>query len=235
MSLEVNGIATGYNGTEVLHGVSFRAEAGRITTLIGANGAGKTTTLNCITGINRLASGKIRWKEQDLHLMRPSEIVRRGISLVPEGRHVFPQMTVAENLEMGAYARHDKAGIRRDYDWILSLFPVLKERLGQEAGTLSGGEQQMLALGRSLMASPELMLMDEPSMGLAPIVVEAVFDVIRLIQEAGKTILLVEQNASLALQIAHQAYVIELGNIVLAGTGGELLRNPEVERAYLGL
>jgi len=233
--LEVSGIVSGYNGTEVLHGVSFRVEAGKITTLIGANGAGKTTTLNCITGINRLTAGTIRWREQEIHLLRPAEIVRRGISLVPEGRHVFPQMTVAENLEMGAYARHDAAGIRRDYEWVLSLFPVLRERLKQEAATLSGGEQQMLALGRSLMASPQLMLMDEPSMGLAPIVVEAVFDVIRLIQEAGKTILLVEQNASLALQVAHQAYVIELGSIVLSGPGPELLRNPEVERAYLGL
>ncbi len=233
--LEMSGVSAGYNGTEVLHGVSFRAEAGKITTLIGANGAGKTTTLNCVTGINRLSAGTIRWNGQDLHPLRPPDIVRRGISLVPEGRHVFPQMTVAENLEMGAYARHDTAGIRRDTDWVLSLFPVLKERLRQQAGTLSGGEQQMLALGRSLMANPELMLMDEPSMGLAPIVVEAVFAVIRLIQEAGKTILLVEQNASLALQIAHQAYVIELGHIVLSGTGRDLMQNPDVERAYLGL
>ncbi len=233
--LEVNGISSGYNGTEVLHGVSFRAAAGRITTLIGANGAGKTTTLNCVTGVNRVTGGAIRWKGRDLHLMRPPEIVRSGVSLVPEGRHVFPQMTVAENLEMGAYARHDKAGIRRDAEWVLSLFPILGERLNQPAGTLSGGEQQMLALGRSLMANPELMLMDEPSMGLAPIVVEAVFDVIRHIQQAGKTILLVEQNASLALQIADHAYVIELGSIVLAGTGRELMENPEVEKAYLGL
>jgi branched-chain amino acid transport system ATP-binding protein len=233
--LEMSGVSAGYNGTEVLHGVSFRAEAGKITTLIGANGAGKTTTLNCVTGINRLSAGTIRWNGQDLHPLRPPDIVRRGISLVPEGRHVFPQMTVAENLEMGAYARHDTAGIRRDTDWVLSLFPVLKERLRQQAGTLSGGEQQMLALGRSLMANPELMLMDEPSMGLAPIIVEAVFAVIRLIQEAGKTILLVEQNASLALQIAHQAYVIELGHIVLSGTGRDLMQNPDVERAYLGL
>jgi branched-chain amino acid transport system ATP-binding protein len=233
--LEVSGVSAGYNGTEVLHGVSFRAEAGKITTLIGANGAGKTTTLHCVTGINRLSAGTIRWNGQDLHPLRPPDIVRRGISLVPEGRHVFPQMTVAENLEMGAYARHDTARIRRDTDWVLSLFPVLKERLRQQAGTLSGGEQQMLALGRSLMANPELMLMDEPSMGLAPIVVEAVFAVIRLIQEAGKTILLVEQNASLALQIAHEAYVIELGHIVLSGTGRDLMQNPDVERAYLGL
>jgi branched-chain amino acid transport system ATP-binding protein len=233
--LEVDEITTGYGEIEVLHKLSFRAELGQITTLIGANGAGKTTTLNCITGINRLTSGRIRWRGRDLHTMRSPEIVRQGVSLVPEGRHVFPQMTVAENLEMGAYSRKDAAGIRRDHEWVVTLFPVLKARLTQEAGTLSGGEQQMLALGRSLMANPELMLMDEPSMGLAPIVVEDVFNVIRQIQAAGKTILLVEQNASLALQVAHQAFVIELGSIVLAGSGPELLRNPEVEKAYLGL
>ncbi len=233
--LEVIGIQTAYGETEVLRGLSFRAEAGQITTLIGGNGAGKSTTLNCITGINRLTAGKILWKGRQIDRMRPSEIVRQGISLVPEGRHVFPQMTVAENLEMGAYSRRDTEGIRRDYAWVLELFPILKERIRQEASTLSGGEQQMLALGRSLMANPELMLMDEPSMGLAPIVVEAVFQVIQQIQEAGKSILLVEQNARLALHIAHHAYVIELGSIVLTGTGSDLLRNPDVERAYLGL
>ncbi len=233
--LEVIGIQTAYGDTEVLRGLSFRAEAGQITTLIGGNGAGKSTTLNCITGINRLTAGKILWKGRQIDRMRPSEIVRQGISLVPEGRHVFPQMTVAENLEMGAYSRRDSEGIRRDHAWVLELFPILKDRLRQEAGTLSGGEQQMLALGRSLMANPELMLMDEPSMGLAPIVVEAVFRVIQQIQEAGKSILLVEQNARLALHIAHQAYVIELGSIVLSGAGHDLLRNPDVEKAYLGL
>lgn len=233
--LEVKGIRAAYGSTEVLHGVSFTAEEGKITTLIGGNGAGKTTTLNCISGILKPSAGQIFWKGQEITPLRPGAIVRQGISLVPEGRHIFPQMTVEENLEMGAYTRTDKAGIKKDLAWVLDLFPVLKERIRQEAGTLSGGEQQMLALGRSLMAKPELMLMDEPSMGLAPIVVEGVFEVIRQIREMGKTILLVEQNASLALGAADQAYVIELGRVVLSGSGESLLKNPEVEKAYLGL
>lgn len=233
--LEVTGIKASYGNTEVLHGLSFTAEEGKITTLIGANGAGKTTTLNCIMGVVKTTAGMIKWKGKDITQLRPKAIVRTGLSLIPEGRHVFPQMTVLENLEMGAYTRRDKDGIKKDLDWVFELFPVLKERIKQEAGTLSGGEQQMLALGRSLMANPELILMDEPSMGLAPIIVEDVFRVIEQISEMGKTILLVEQNASLALRIAQQAYVIELGNIVLSGNGQELLSNPEVEKAYLGL
>jgi len=168
-------------------------------------------------------------------MLQPPEIVRKGITLIPEGRHVFPNMTVGENLEMGAYVRKDKAGIKRDYDWAISLFPKLENRLKQMAGTLSGGEQQMLAVGRALMSNPEVVLMDEPSMGLAPIFVEEVFNVIRQISGKGKTILLIEQNATLALGVAHYAYVIELGSIVLSGTGESLLKNPEVEKAYLGL
>ena len=203
--------------------------------MIGANGAGKTTTLNCIAGVVKPASGRIFWDGQDIARLRPSDVVRLGISLIPEGRHVFPQMTVAENLEMGAYTRTEKVGIRRDSEWVMQLFPKLESRLAQMAGTLSGGEQQMLAVGRALMADPKLILMDEPSMGLAPVVVEEVFRVIEKISRESKTILLVEQNASLALNIAHQAYVIELGRVVLSGSGQELLHNPAVERAYLGL
>ena len=233
--LELKGVRAGYGSTEVLHGVSLQAEIGKITTLIGGNGAGKTTTLNCIVGVVKSTAGSVFWQGQELTKLKTTEIVRAGISLIPEGRHVFPDMTVAENLEMGAYTRRDKVGISRDREWVMQLFPKMKDRIGQLAGTLSGGEQQMLAVGRALMANPSLILMDEPSMGLAPIVVEEVFGVIRQISEMGKTILLIEQNASLALSIAHQAYVLELGEVVLSGSGEELLRNPEVERAYLGL
>lgn len=233
--LELKNIKAGYGATEVLHGLSLVAEKGKITTLIGGNGAGKTTTMNCITGVVKTTSGQIFWQGRDMTKMRTPEIVRQGIALIPEGRHVFPNMTVAENLEMGAYSRKDKPGIKRDFDWVGSLFPKLNARLKQLAGTLSGGEQQMVAVGRALMANPEVVLMDEPSMGLAPIVVEEVFQVIRQISDMGKTILLVEQNASLALAIAHYAYVIELGTIVLAGSGEEMLKNPAVEKAYLGM
>lgn len=233
--LEIIGIKTKYGHTKVLHSVSLRAEAGRITTLIGGNGAGKTTTLNCIMNILKPYAGQILWKGQEITGLRSRDIVRLGISLIPEGRHVFPRMTVRENLEMGAYIRKDAGGVQKSFEWILELFPILKERLGQEAATLSGGEQQMLAIGRSLMGNPDLILMDEPSMGLAPIVVEEVFSVIERIMAMGKTILLVEQNAALALNLAHEGYVIELGRIVLRGTGKELLRNSEVEKAYLGL
>jgi branched-chain amino acid transport system ATP-binding protein len=220
----------------VLHGISLTVEEGKITSLIGSNGAGKTTTLNCIMGVVKTLEGSITWKGKDITKLKSSEIVRMGISLIPEGRHIFPEMTVMENLEMGAYIRKEKkADLKKDLDWVLDTFPVLKTRFKQLAGTMSGGEQQMLALGRSLMGNPELILMDEPSMGLAPIIVDEVFDIILKIQSMGKTILLVEQNASLALNIAHYGYVIELGKIVLSGTGQELLNNPEVERAYLGL
>ena len=233
--LELKAVRAGYGQTEVLHGVNLTAEKGQITTLIGGNGAGKTTTMNCIVGVVKPTAGQIFWNGQDLSKLKTTEIVRKGISLIPEGRHVFPNMTIGENLEMGAYTRQDKAGIKRDFEWLLSLFPKLESRLKQMAGTLSGGEQQMVAVGRSLMGNPDLVLMDEPSMGLAPIVVDEVFCVIKQISAAGKTILLVEQNASLALKIAHQAYVLELGEIVLSGSGQQMLTNPEVEKAYLGL
>ncbi|MBE6083525.1 MAG: ABC transporter ATP-binding protein [Tissierellaceae bacterium] len=234
--LEIKEISAGYGATEVLHGISLTVEEGKITTLIGGNGAGKTTTLNCIMGVVKTLGGSITWKNRDISKLKTSGIVGMGISLIPEGRHIFPQMTVMENLEMGAYNRIDKKEIiREDLAWVLDLFPVLKSRYKQLAGTMSGGEQQMLAIGRSLMGNPELILMDEPSMGLAPIIVDEVFDIIHKIQNMGKTILLVEQNATLALSSAHYGYVIELGKIVLKGTGQELLNNPEVEKAYLGL
>ena len=233
--LELQAISAGYGSTAVLHDLSFTAEVGQITTLIGANGAGKTTTLNCIAGVVQPTAGKILWEGREISHLRPPEIVRLGISLIPEGRHVFPQMTVAENLEMGAYTRGDQAGIRRDMDLVMQMFPKLRSRLAQLAGTLSGGEQQMLAVGRALMASPKLILMDEPSMGLAPVVVEEVFRAIEQIKAESKTILLVEQNATLALNIAHQGYVIELGRVVLSGSGQQLLHEPAVEKAYLGL
>jgi len=234
--LEIKEISAGYGATEVLHGISLTVEEGKITTLIGGNGAGKTTTLNCIMGVVKTLGGSITWKDRDISKLKTSGIVGMGISLIPEGRHIFPQMTVMENLEMGAYNRIDKKEIiREDLAWVLDLFPVLKSRYKQLAGTMSGGEQQMLAIGRSLMGNPELILMDEPSMGLAPIIVDEVFDIIHKIQNMGKTILLVEQNATLALSSAHYGYVIELGKIVSKGTGQELLNNPEVEKAYLGL
>jgi branched-chain amino acid transport system ATP-binding protein len=234
--LEIKEISAGYGATEVLHGISLTVEEGKITTLIGGNGAGKTTTLNCIMGVVKTLGGSITWKNRDISKLKTSGIVGMGISLIPEGRHIFPQMTVMENLEMGAYNRIDKKEIiREDLAWVLDLFPVLKSRYKQFAGTMSGGEQQMLAIGRSLMGNPELILMDEPSMGLAPIIVDEVFDIIHKIQNMGKTILLVEQNATLALSSAHYGYVIELGKMVLKGTGQELLNNPEVEKAYLGL
>ncbi|MDR7857502.1 ABC transporter ATP-binding protein [Tissierella sp.] len=234
--LEIKGISASYGPTKVLHDISLKAEEGKITTLIGGNGAGKTTTLNCIMGVVKSQGGSITWKGKDITNLKTPEIVKMGISLIPEGRHIFPDMTVVENLEMGAYIRKDKKNvIKEDMDEIFETFPVLKARYKQLAGTMSGGEQQMLAIGRSLMGSPELILMDEPSMGLAPIIVDEVFGIIEKIKNMGKTILLIEQNASVALNIAHYGYVIELGHIALKGTGKELLNNSEVEKAYLGL
>lgn len=233
--LEVKDIYAGYASTEVLHGVSFSVREGHVTTLIGANGAGKTTIMKCIMGLIRPTSGEIALFNDAITGLKSTNIVGKGLTLIPEGRHVFPQMTVLENLEIGAYLRKEKKSIKEDYEWVLQLFPALKERLKQMAGTLSGGEQQMLAFGRALMAHPSILLMDEPSMGLAPIIVENIFNTILKIKELGKTVLLVEQNAALALEIADEAYVLELGKIVLSGTGKELAENPQVESAYLGL
>ena len=233
--LEIKNITAGYGPTEVLHGISLTAREGEITTLVGGNGAGKTTTLNCIVGVVRCRSGSILWKGTDITKLKTPDIVRLGISLIPEGRHIFPNMTVMENLELGGYSLKDRSNRKKDLEFIFETFPILKDRARQHAGTMSGGEQQMLAIGRSLMGNPELILMDEPSMGLAPIVVEDVFRVIQKIQQLGKTILLVEQNAAVALGAAQYGYVIELGQISLDGPGQELLHNPEVEKAYLGL
>lgn len=233
--LELVDVSARYNDTQVLRGVSLTVEPGKITTIIGANGAGKTTTLKCIMGVLRPFEGRILWNDRDLTLLSTRDIVKSRITMVPEGRHVFPHMNVSENLDMGAYLRRDADGIRQDRDWVFQLFPVLKTRHKQAAGTLSGGEQQMLAVGRALMSAPEILLMDEPSMGLAPMLVDEVFNVIHRIKEMGKTVLLVEQNAIKALEVADQGYVLELGSTVLSGTGSELLNNPDVERAYLGV
>ena len=214
--------------------LSISVEQGSIVTLIGANGAGKTTTLKTISGLLRPRSGSIMYKNQDITHVPPEKIVGLGISQVPEGRRVFPSMSVMENLEMGAYLRKDKKEIAIDMDKVFGRFPRLKERHRQMAGTLSGGEQQMLAIGRALMASPELLLMDEPSMGLAPLLVKEIFEIIKDINERGTTILLVEQNANMALSIADKAYVIETGEIVLQGTAQELMNSEQVKKAYLG-
>lgn len=232
--LEVNTIHTYYGAIHALKGISIQVEQGEIVTLIGANGAGKSTTLNTICGILHPHQGSILLDGEPIHGLRPHEIVARGVAQAPEGRRVFGRLNVIENLEMGAFARKDKAGIRRDMERVFTLFPRLKERAKQVAGTLSGGEQQMLAIGRALMASPRLLLLDEPSMGLAPILVEAIFDTIREINAQGTTILLVEQNALMALSIASRGYVLETGNIVLHDSASALQKNEMVRKAYLG-
>jgi branched-chain amino acid transport system ATP-binding protein len=232
--LEVNDIHTYYGAIQALHGVSVHVDEGEIVTLIGANGAGKSTMLNTICGILRPRSGTIYLQGEPIHELPPHEIVARGVSQAPEGRRVFGRLNVTENLEMGAFARKDKEGIKRDMGRVFELFPRLKERAKQVAGTLSGGEQQMLAIGRSLMANPRLLLLDEPSMGLAPILVEAIFDTIGEINAMGTTILLVEQNALMALSIAKRGYVLETGEIVLQDAASELEKNEMVRKAYLG-
>ncbi|MCD6551356.1 MAG: ABC transporter ATP-binding protein [Thermotoga sp.] len=224
-----------YGAIHALKGIDLRVPKGKIVTLIGANGAGKTTTLSAIAGLVKVQEGKVFFNDQDITNTPPHVINRMGIALVPEGRRIFPELTVLENLMMGAYNRKDKEGIKQDLEWIFSLFPRLKERLKQLGGTLSGGEQQMLAIGRALMSRPKLLMMDEPSLGLAPILVSEVFDVIKKINEEGTTILLVEQNALGALKIAHYGYVLETGRIVLEGEAKELLDNEMVKKAYLGV
>ncbi|MGI5912145.1 MAG: ABC transporter ATP-binding protein [Syntrophomonadaceae bacterium] len=232
--LQINEIDVYYGAIYALKRLSLNVEQGSIVTLIGANGAGKTTTLKCISGLIRAKSGNIIFKNKDITKVSPEKIVGMGISQVPEGRRVFSSMSVVENLEMGAYLRQDKKGIDEDMELVYTRFPRLKERRKQMAGTLSGGEQQMLAIGRALMARPELMLMDEPSMGLAPLLVKEIFSIIKEINERGTTILLVEQNANMALSIADKAYVIETGEIVLQGNAQELMNSPEIKKAYLG-
>ncbi len=232
--LEVNDIHTYYGAIHALKGLSLRVEEGEIVTLIGANGAGKSTSLNTICGILHPHSGTIYLDGEPIHTLPPHLIVRRGVAQAPEGRRVFGRLTVMENLEMGAFARTDKAGIARDLERVFHLFPRLKERAGQVAGTLSGGEQQMLSMGRALMAHPRVLLLDEPSMGLSPILVESIFETIQEINREGTTILLVEQNALMALSVANRGYVLQTGEVVLHDTAENLQKNEMVRKAYLG-
>lgn len=234
MKLEIRDLHVSYGGIRALKGIDLTVEEGQIVTLIGANGAGKSTTLRAISGLQKPQSGSILYGGEELVGLPAKEIVRRGIIHVPEGRRVFPDMTVAENLKIGAFLRKDKDGIASDMDYVYSLFPRLKERSWQPAGTLSGGEQQILAVGRALMSRPKVLMMDEPSLGLAPLIVKDIFSIIRRVNADGITVLLIEQNANAALRIADYGYVLETGVIALTGTGEELLRNESVREAYLG-
>lgn len=234
MKLEIRDLHVSYGGIRALKGIDLTVEEGQIVTLIGANGAGKSTTLRAISGLQKPQSGSILYGGEELVGLPAKEIVRRGIIHVPEGRRVFPDMTVAENLKIGAFLRKDKDGIASDMDYVYSLFPRLKERSWQPAGTLSGGEQQMLAVGRALMSRPKVLMMDEPSLGLAALIVKDIFSIIRRVNADGITVLLIEQNANAALRIADYGYVLETGVIALTGTGEELLRNESVREAYLG-
>ncbi|HHY60368.1 MAG TPA: ABC transporter ATP-binding protein [Clostridia bacterium] len=232
--LKVNNINVYYGNIHALKNVSLEVERGEIVTLIGGNGAGKTTTLRTISGLLRSKTGEIIFEDEDISRMPAPVIVRKGISQVPEGRRIFANLTVLENLEMGAYLRKDRQEIKNSLEMVFTRFPRLKERMYQRAGTLSGGEQQMLAMGRALMSKPKLLLLDEPSMGLAPILVQEIFSIISEINKAGTTVLLVEQNAHMALSIAHRAYVLETGRIVLSGYAKDLAESDEVRKAYLG-
>lgn len=232
--LEVKDLHVHYGVIEALKGVSLEVNEGEIVSLIGANGAGKTTMLQAISGIVKKTSGDIVFLGNSIFKANPKNIVSAGLTQVPEGRRIFTGLTVYENLMMGAFLRKDKKGIEEDIQKIYQQFPILKERINQDASTLSGGEQQMLAMGRALMAKPKLLLLDEPSMGLAPILVKEIFSIIKEINEQGTTVLLVEQNAKMALSIAHRAYVMETGKVVLSGTGEELATSPEIQKAYLG-
>ena len=234
MKLEIRDLHVSYGGIRALKGVSLTVEEGQIVTLIGANGAGKSTTLRAISGLQKPQSGSILYGGEELTGLTAKEIVRRGIIHVPEGRRVFPDMTVAENLKIGAFLRRDSAGIASDMEYVYSLFPRLKERSWQLAGTLSGGEQQMLAVGRALMSKPKVLMMDEPSLGLAPLVVKDIFSIIRDLKSEGITILLIEQNANAALRCADVGFVLETGSITMTGSGHELLTNEAVKAAYLG-
>ena len=232
--LEIKDLKVHYGGIEALKGISFEVNEGEIVTLIGANGAGKSTTLRAIMRVVHPSGGSICFQGDNITNMDTQRIVDKGVVLVPEGRRVFPNLTVVENLRIGAYLRKDKEGIEKDVEHVYTLFPRLAERHWQMAGTLSGGEQQMLAVGRALMAKPRLLMMDEPSLGLAPLVVKDIFDIIRRIHAEGVTVLLIEQNANAALKIADRGYVMETGRITLTGTGAELLSNESVREAYLG-
>ena len=234
-TLELANVHTFYGNIHALQGISIDVQDGEIVTLIGANGAGKSTTLRTISGILEPREGEVRLDGQRINALPAHQIVERGICQVPEGRRIFSRMTVRENLEMGAFSRKDKANIKGDLDRVFELFPRLLERVGQKGGTLSGGEQQMLAIGRAMMARPKILLLDEPSMGLAPILVETIFNTIVEINQQGVTVLLVEQNAVMALQIAHRGYVLETGTIVLADSAESLRKNEDVQKTYLGI
>jgi len=232
--LSIKDLHVHYGGIHALKGISLEVPRGKIVTLIGANGAGKSTTLRTIAGLVRKTKGEILYEGKSLEGLLPEDVVKAGIIMGPEGRRIFPHLSVLDNLMLGAYSRNDKKDIERDLQWVYELFPRLKERLWQKVGTLSGGEQQMLAVGRALMSSPKLVMLDEPSLGLAPLLVKEVFEIIETINQQGKTVLLVEQNAFASLRIAHYAYVLEVGQIVLEGNGQDLLKDKRVQEAYLG-
>ena len=233
--LKVEGLKCAYGQAEILHSVDLEVRQGEIVSLIGANGAGKSTTLMCLSRVNRVRAGRITFDGHDITGMRPEQVVRLGLVQVPEGRRIFPRLTVRENLEMGAFIRRDRDGIEADLRRAYDLFPILRDRSAQQGGTLSGGEQQMLAIARALMSRPKMLMMDEPSMGIAPILVAKIFETVRdVLRAQGMTILLVEQNANAALRMSDRGYVLETGNIVLSGTGQELLGDPRVRAAYLG-
>lgn len=232
--LKIENLVVAYGGIEALKGISLEVEEGKIVTLIGANGAGKSTTLRSIVGLVKPKSGMITYNDKNLLTEKPHNMVKNGIALSPEGRRIFSNLTVLENMKIGAYLRNDVKQVNEDLEWIYTLFPILKQRSWQNAGTLSGGEQQMLALGRALMSRPKFLMLDEPSLGLAPLIVKEIFRIIKEIHQQGMTILLVEQNANAALHIADIAYVMETGRITMKGTGKELLNNEDVKKAYLG-
>lgn len=232
--LEVNDLSVAYGKIVAVKGITFKVDKGEIVTLIGSNGAGKSTTLRTISGLLAPKSGTITFKGEQISGLQGHDVVKKGITQSPEGRRIFPRMTVSENLDLGAFLRNDKSEIAADYDRVLELFPRLRERLTQKAGTMSGGEQQMLAVARAMMGRPELLLLDEPSMGLAPVLVELIFDTIVKIREQGTTILLVEQNALAALDVADRAYVLESGSVKMSGNASDLASNDEVTKAYLG-
>lgn len=232
--LKIENLVVSYNAIEALKGISLEVDEGKIVSLIGANGAGKSTTLKAIVGMVKRKSGLITYQGKDLSTIPTKDMVRNGITLVPEGRRVFSNLTVLENLKIGAFYRRDEKQIQEDLEWVYQLFPKLKERTWQQAGTLSGGEQQMLAVGRGLMSRPKLLMMDEPSLGLAPLIVKEIFNIIKEIHKQGVTILLIEQNANAALKISDEAYVLETGLISMKGQGKELLENSDIIKAYLG-
>ena len=235
MLLEMKDAVLNYGKIQALHGISVEVEEGEVVSLIGANGAGKTSTMRALSGVRGLSAGTVMFNGEDVTKLRADQRLRKGLVLCPEGRGIFPGMTVTENLNMGAYTRKDKAALDEDYDRVFDLFPRLLERKKQVAGTMSGGEQQMLAIGRALMSRPKLLMLDEPSMGLAPMLIQQIFDIITEISQQGTTILVVEQNAKQALSRSDRAYVLETGNIVKTGTGADLLDDPSVREAYLGV